>query len=42
MKAIVIHEIRGPEVLQIEERDIPSIENGKVLIKTEAFGVNRS
>ena len=42
MKAIVIHEIGGPEVLQIQESDIPSIENGKVLIKTEAFGLNRS
>lgn len=42
MKAIVIHEIGGPEVLKIEEREIPKIEPGKVLIEIKAFGLNRS
>jgi NADPH:quinone reductase-like Zn-dependent oxidoreductase len=42
MKAIVIHEIGGPEVLKIEEREIPKIESGKVLIEIKAFGLNRS
>lgn len=42
MKAVVIHEIGGPEVLKIEERPIPSIEPGKVLIEIKAFGLNRS
>lgn len=42
MKAIVIHEIGGPEVLKIEERPIPAIETGKVLIQIKAFGLNRS
>lgn len=42
MKAVVIHEIGGPEVLKIEEREIPKIESGKVLIEIKAFGLNRS
>jgi NADPH:quinone reductase-like Zn-dependent oxidoreductase len=42
MKAVVIHETGGPEVLKIEEREIPSVEPGKVLIRIKAFGLNRS
>lgn len=42
MKAVVIHEIGGPEVLKLEERAIPTIEPGKVLIEIKAFGLNRS
>jgi NADPH2:quinone reductase len=42
MKAVVIHEVGGPEVLKIEERPIPAVEPGKVLIEIKAFGLNRS
>ena len=42
MKAIVIYETGGPEVLKLEERAIPSLESGKVLIQVKAFGLNRS
>lgn len=42
MKAAVIHEAGGPEVLKIEERPIPKPENGWVLIRVKAFGLNRS
>lgn len=42
MKAVVIHEIGGPEVLKIEERPIPEVRPGTVLIKIMAFGLNRS
>ncbi len=42
MKAIVIHEPGGPEVLRLEDRPIPAPETGKVLIRVKAFGLNRS
>jgi D-arabinose 1-dehydrogenase-like Zn-dependent alcohol dehydrogenase len=42
MKAIVVHEPGGPEVLQIEERPIPEPRAGWVLIQVKAFGLNRS
>lgn len=42
MKAIVIYEAGGPEKLQLEERLIPTPQNGEVLIKVGAFGLNRS
>ena len=42
MKAYVIHEKGGPEVLKLEEIPKPKIEKGKVLIKVKAFGLNRS
>ena len=42
MKAVVIHEAGGPEVLKIEERPIPEPETGWVLIEVKAFGINRS
>lgn len=42
MKAIVIHEVGGPEVLKVEEREIPKLEKSKALIKIKAFGLNRS
>ncbi len=41
MKAVVISEFGGPEVLKILERDIPSIDNDEVLIQVEAAGINR-
>jgi NADPH:quinone reductase-like Zn-dependent oxidoreductase len=42
MKAVVIHEAGGPEVLKLEERPIPEPRPGWVLIRVRAFGLNRS
>ena len=42
MKAAVIHEAGGPEVLKIESLPIPTPQSGEVLIRVKAFGVNRS
>ena len=42
MKAAVLHEPGGPEVLKIEERPIPVPRSGEVLIEVKAFGLNRS
>jgi NADPH:quinone reductase-like Zn-dependent oxidoreductase len=42
MKAAVIHEPGGPEVLRIESRQIPKPKAGEVLIQVKAFGLNRS
>lgn len=40
MKAIVIHETGGPEVLKLEERPVPRPGPGQVLLKMAATGVN--
>ncbi|OAQ60728.1 zinc-binding oxidoreductase [Pochonia chlamydosporia 170] len=42
MRAVVIREAGGPEVLKIEERRIPTPQPGQVLIRIKAFGLNRS
>jgi NADPH:quinone reductase-like Zn-dependent oxidoreductase len=42
MKAAVIHEAGGPEVLKLETLPIPTPQNGEVLIRVKAFGLNRS
>jgi NADPH:quinone reductase-like Zn-dependent oxidoreductase len=42
MKAAVIREAGGPEVLKIESRAIPTPQSGEVLIRVKAFGLNRS
>src|SRR5258708_24393329 len=42
MKAAVIHEAGGPEVLKIESLPIPTPQRGAVLIRVKAFGLNRS
>jgi NADPH:quinone reductase-like Zn-dependent oxidoreductase len=42
MKAAVIHEPGGPEVLKIESRPVPVPRDGEVLIRVKAFGLNRS
>ena len=42
MKAAVIHEAGGPEVLKIESLPIPTPKSGQVLIRIKAFGLNRS
>ena len=42
MKAAVIHEAGGPEVLKIENVRIPAPRKSEVLIRVKAFGLNRS
>lgn len=42
MKAVVIYESGGPEVLKVEQRPVPQPEAGQVLINVKAFGLNRS
>lgn len=42
MKAAVMEAPGGPEVLRIEQRPIPKPQPGQVLIRVEAFGLNRS
>jgi NADPH:quinone reductase-like Zn-dependent oxidoreductase len=42
MKAAVIYEAGGPEVLKVESRPIPTPRSGEVLIRVKAFGLNRS
>ena len=42
MKAAVIHEAGGPEVLKIENLPVPKPKSGEVLIRVKAFGLNRS
>ena len=42
MKAAVVHRPGGPEVLQIENRPVPTPDAGRVLIRVMAFGLNRS
>jgi NADPH:quinone reductase len=40
MKAIVIREFGGPEVLKLEEVPVPAPEEGEVLVRVMAAGVN--
>ena len=42
MRAIVIKQYGGPEVLSVEERPDPLPEPGRVLIEVKAFGVNHA
>ncbi len=42
MKAAVMYEAGGPEVLKIESRPVPAPQKGEVLIRVKAFGLNRS
>lgn len=41
MKAVIITEFGGPEVLKMKERPVPTPGAGEVLIKVKAAGVNR-
>lgn len=41
MKAVVITNFGGPEVLEVKEREIPLVQEGHLLIKVEAAGINR-
>lgn len=40
MRAIVMHQTGGPEVLRLEEVPVPDVGPGQVLVRTEAIGVN--
>src|SRR5690349_9778318 len=40
MKAIMVHEFGGPEVLKLEERPTPEPGPGQALVKVTATGVN--
>jgi len=42
MKAVVIHEAGGPEVLKLESLPIPTPAEDEVLMHVKAFGLNRS
>ena len=42
MKAAVMYEAGGPEVLKVESLPIPKPQKGQVLIRVKAFGLNRS
>ena len=42
MKAAVMYEPGGPEVLKVESRPVPVPKAGEVLIRVKAFGLNRS
>ncbi len=40
MKIIHVYEFGGPDVLKVEETDLPVLKPGEVLIQSEAIGVN--
>src|SRR5215470_9001029 len=42
MRAIVIKQYGGPEVLAIEERQEPEAKAGHVIVDVKAFGLNRA
>lgn len=42
MKAVVVSRAGGPEVLEVLERELPSIKPGWSLVKVMGFGINHS
>src|SRR3954451_17632854 len=42
MRAVVIRAAGGPEVIEVEERPVPTPLGAQVLIQVKAFGLNRS
>jgi NADPH:quinone reductase-like Zn-dependent oxidoreductase len=41
VRAIVVHEPGGPDVLRLEERPVPEARPGWVVVRVRAFGLNR-
>lgn len=41
-KVVRFHELRGPEVLHVEEHDLQTPGDGEVLVDMQAIGLNRS
>lgn len=41
-KAVLFHELGGPEVLKVEEVPLPEPGAGEVLFRVEAIGLNRA
>lgn len=41
-RVVRFHSLGGPDVLRLEEREIPEPDAGEVLIKVEAIGLNRA
>lgn len=41
-RVVRFHSLGGPDVLRLEEREIPVPGAGEVLIKVEAIGLNRA
>ncbi|WBO63743.1 zinc-dependent alcohol dehydrogenase family protein [Streptomyces camelliae] len=41
-RTVLFHEIGGPEVLTVEETELPDPAPGEVLVKVEALGLNRA
>ncbi len=37
MKAVIIHNAGGPDVLKVEERPVPDVKTGWVLVRVRAF-----
>ncbi len=42
MKAAVIYNAGGPDVLKVQERPVPDVKPGWILVRVRAFGLNRS
>jgi NADPH2:quinone reductase len=42
MQTAVVYEPGGPDVLRVEERPLPTVKPGWVLVRVRAFGLNRS
>lgn len=42
MRAAIIREPGGPEVIKVEEMPVPTPKEGEVLIQVKACGLNRS
>lgn len=42
MKAVIVEQAGGPEVLQLREVPVPQLRSDWVLIRVKAFGLNRS